>query len=255
MWALITRIWRVVWTWVIQWWPFLTLVALVVVGVTFYAHASNGSKQAEIGVAFISAAGIGAIVAYFGNNIERAQRRGFQDVVQKGPAAPPVHDTDAPRTQAPAGVAEGTGAAFGTHVATATGETLPASSAPHARSYEVRYEGHQLDTSRVDAEQTRLRVFADDGTYFQFFSAIMSGIEANAALNAPGVTRGRFRRAVAEVAGENIREEIRSGRAPLPDPTTAITVFPDPRLVLRRARVTRDAEPEVDEVVITDLYA
>jgi hypothetical protein len=44
---------------------------------------------------------------------------------------------------------------------------------PHV--FTVEYDGWQRDTQRIDASRARLRVYRDDA-YFQFYTAIVSGI-------------------------------------------------------------------------------
>jgi hypothetical protein len=216
---------------------------------SLYAFASSGEKQADLGGALVSAAVIGVLVVYFERSFRRETteiRRdttNIQDAVDKSAAPQPAVDVEAPEPQA----------ADREAVVADEAEGVTPTSGP--QKYTVQYLGWQFDSSRVDAQQARLRVLRENGTYFQFFTAIMSGIAIRTALGfASGITAAQFRRAVAVMGSEQARAAIRARRAPLDDPTIAIELFPKVDEVIRRSPLEEDREFDEGET-FTEIWA
>jgi hypothetical protein len=228
---------------------FSALGVAACVGVAFYVTASNGTKQADFGTALMSAAVIGVLVVFFERSLRRETtqiRRDtshLQDAVEKSAAPPPEVDVPPPDVLP---VDLSTGVERGVRE-TASGASLSA-----RQQYKVQYDGWQRDSRRIDAYQARLRVLREDGIYFQFFSAVMSGIAIRTGLGTEnGLTAATFRNAVADVGSELARQAISERRAPLDEPTVAIEVFPDPEQVMQRATVARPTEYGEGEVFTT----
>lgn len=117
------------------------------------------------------------------------------------------------------------------------------------RRFTVEYDKWMRDNSRIDAYQVRLRTFAD-GDYFQFFTAVVPGMDVVIAERLSDVTAGGFRRALADVAVEQIKEAISQDAAPRPDdPTKAIELLPDPHEAIQRARRSDGTEYAEGEVI------
>jgi hypothetical protein len=118
---------------------------------------------------------------------------------------------------------------------------------PH--NYKVEFDGWKRDSSRVDASQARLRVYAD-GNYFQFFIATVAGIDAVSAERSPGVTRAGFRRAITDLAVEIIKAAIVAGDAPrLDNRLAAIELFPRADEAVRRATQVGGLDYQEGDVV------
>ena len=210
-------------------WPSLlglVLVGAVVGGIVLFATSTNGSKQAGLGTTLIGSGGIGGVLFFLGQALQQRVAAETQHVEQRvksaaqlasTPPGQPVVDEEAPRVHE-------VFAADELHVADEEQLATAAFSAP--KRFNVEYDGWQRDTRRIDANQARFRVRLEDGTYFQFFAAIMSGIDINTALGSQHhLSRPQFRRAVLDVATELAQDAIEAGRVPLEENASRLTCF------------------------------
>lgn len=203
-------------------------------GVLLWALGEDGSKRADLGSALVSTGLFGILLIVF----ERAlagHTRQVERTVEL--AAAPEPSVDRPSAQREETEHDGTRMAH-------TSESAGAK-----RRYRVESDGWIRAGSRIDAEELRLRVFADD-EYFQFFTGIVPGIDFRVAIHGPtNITLAQFRRAITDLTVELLRREVADGRAPLDDPTIAIELFPDTYEAARQARYVDDRDYQEDEEV------
>lgn len=122
------------------------------------------------------------------------------------------------------------------------------------RQFKAVVDKWMRDTSRIDADQLRLRVLCDDD-YFQFFTVIVPGTDLRTSIHgasADGVTLPQMHRAIGELAVEQVRQKIIDGDAPRSDdPTIAIELFPDVGQAVRRASSQSDEDHTPGETIET----
>ncbi len=93
-----------------------------------------------------------------------------------------------------------------------------------ARTRSVVFEGVQRDTSRVDAQQVRLRLF-DGDDYLQFVTIPVPSPEMRRFVGEDAnVTPGQLWWHIAKAAQPYLEDAIRTGLIPMEDPTMAFEV-------------------------------
>lgn len=208
-------------------------VALLAGGV-LWARADSQTKAVDLGAGLVSAGVFGVLLVLFERALSLQASR-IERSVELGAAPSPALDTSPPLRGSQPPLAD-------------EGSIDPGPVSLQA-VFTVEREGWIRDSSRVDAEQVRLRVFAD-GQYFQFFVGIVAGIDFRPAIHGPtNITLGQFRRAFTDLTVEQIRYVIGTGGVPRSDPTEAIELFPDAAEAARRARHIEDRDYEEGEVV------
>lgn len=211
----------------------LIAIALVAGGI-LWAKADSQTKGVDLGAGLVSAGVFGVLLVLF----ERALSQQASDIertVKLGAAPEPPIDNPPP----------------GRGIARSGVDETPSLGRPTSASrvFTVEREGWIRDSSRIDADQVRLRVFTN-GEYFQFFVGVVAGTDFRPAIHGPAnITFAQFRRAFTDATVEHIRRVIRTGDAPRPDPTQAIEVFPDAREAAQRARYIEDRDYEEGQVV------
>lgn len=209
-------------------WGLVTALSAAAVAVALpvllWMTADKGSKEAELGSSLLSGVVVGLALLLAERLFTHAAiQRDIDSALRASTMPEPARDI-APEPQ----VVEPPAPQFDAQL--------------HA--YEVTYAGSQRDTSRLDAQQVRLRVFRD-GEYFQFVAVPLPGPKIRAVLGMlPNVSIGQFRRAVAEEAARYIEDATRRGEIPLTDPIQAYEVFVNIDEVGRKARY---AEEVVDD--------
>jgi hypothetical protein len=210
------------------------IVVVIALGGTLWVGADNQTKAVDLGAGLVSAGVFGVLLVLLERALaqqgERIERR-----VGLSAAPPPAVDASA-ATRSSEGEQ--------------TPEAVVNGGPPDTRRlFTVEREGWIRDSSRIDAEQVRLRTFAD-GQYFQFFTGILSGTDFRLAIHGPSqITLAQFRRAFTDITVELVRHAVSIGKAPHSDPTVAIELFPDAAEAARRARHVEDHDYEDDEVV------
>lgn len=208
-------------------------VALVAGGV-LWARADSQTKAVDLGAGLVSAGVFGVLLVLFERALSLQASR-IERTVELGAAPPPPLDTSPPPR--------------GTEPPPAEERSIDGERVSPHTIFTVEREGWIRDSSRIDADQVRLRVFAD-GEYFQFFIGVVAGIDFRPAIHGPtNITLAQFRRAFTELTVEQIRQVISIGDAPRSDPTEAIELFPDAEEAARRARHIQDRDYEEGEVV------
>lgn len=211
---------------------------LLLAGAILWVTGSDGTKQAELGAGLVSTGVFGLLILL----IERALYEQTVEVDRKASLAAvpqPAKDTaiDAPDTSEPPSRRE---------------EEPVTSVSPPRHRFKVMVDTWMRDSSRIDADQLRLRVLRD-GEYFQFFTAVVPGTELRTAIHgagADGITLAQLRRAIGDLAVELVRQTIIDGNAPrLDDRTIAIELFPDVHHAVGLARYRRDQDHEHGDVI------
>lgn len=206
----------------------------LVAGGVLWARADSQTKAVDLGAGLVSAGVFGVLLVL----LERAlslQASRIERTVELSAAPPPALDTSPPPR--------------GTESPPVDERSIDRERGSPPTIFSVEREGWIRDSSRIDADQVRLRVFAD-GKYFQFFIGVVAGIEFRVAIHGPtNITLAQFRRAFTELTVEQIRHVISMGDAPRSDPTEAIELFPDAAEAARRARHIQDRDYQEGEVV------
>lgn len=114
--------------------------------------------------------------------------------------------------------------------------------------FEVTYVDRHAHGDR-DAVSIRMRIFRD-GEYFQFATAIASGIQL-AGVRRSSVAMDRFWAHFAQAAVELLKPQLTDGSLPLADPTEGVVVVPNVSAVLRHAELTPIASPREDDSIAT----
>lgn len=204
---------------------------VVVVGFILWLVADDETKQADLG------AGLLLLLAF--ERVLSAQTQEVDRKVSLAAAPEPARDD-----RASAEVVEDE-----PHEAEGDRQAHPASPTRH---FTVEVDTWMLDRSRIDAEQLRLIVYADD-QYFQFFTAIVPGAAFRVSIHsaaANGVTLAKFRRGIGELAVRQIRQTIANGEAPRDDdPTLAIALFPNVEEAVRIGRGLVDEDHAEGEII------
>jgi hypothetical protein len=228
----------------------LALLLVIAGGLWLWKDASDGSKQADLGAGLVSTGGMGLLLVYFERTFV-GESRNIRSAVSLG-AAPPEYDTGGEAHSVH--VEDHLGITDQVEVVVTDTDQFKVTETEHIervpRLLRVQYDGWQRDTLRIDASSARLRVLNEDGTRFQFFTALVSGIGLRVALgSARGVTVRQFRRAFADLAVDSIRQAITDGDVPLNDTSMAFEVFPDADQAARSARSVEDREYEEGEII------
>jgi hypothetical protein len=186
----------------------------VVIGLVLWGTSSDGTKQENLGAALISGVIVGVALylaaQVFTKGEEQRQSEELRATALMTPApAEPAQDLNAPTTEP-----------FLSHSA--------------ATDYTVEYEGSIRDTSRIDAQQIRLRVFKD-GEYFQFVTVPVPGPTFRGRFGLMGgLEVGQVWWSVGQAAGPFIESAVDRGDLPLDSPIDAFEVLL-PDAVLDRA--------------------
>ena len=214
------------------------LGAVAVVGVLLWALGGDSSKVTALGTTLLGSALVGTVLVVFERGLA-ARSEAVERELSLLPAPEPATD---PATDDGARLTTGPGPKEGLVVS----QTTP----PKRRHYAVEYEGWVRDRSRIDAFQERGYASMPMREYFQFFTATVPGMDVLIAEQSPDVTAGSFRRALADLAVDQVKEAIAQGDAPRPDdPTKAIELRPDPEEATRRARRNGGDEYREGEVI------
>jgi hypothetical protein len=195
----------------------------VALPLTLWVASDKGSKEAELGSSLLSGVVVGLALLLAERLFTRAAiQRDINSALLASTTPEPAKDTPQPQVATP----------------------LPPLGDTQLHAYDVTYAGSQRDTSRLDAQQVRLRVLRD-GEYFQFVAVPVPGPKFRAVIGMlPNVSIGQFWRAVAEEAGRYIEDATRRGEIPLPDPIQAYEILVNIEEVGRKAQY---AEEVVDE--------
>ena len=252
----------------------LGLVVLAGTSTWVWVTASKGSKEADLGSSLFSGLVVGIALLVVGKMFDRTAQRGQADTaMQQLPDSKPAPDSTRDVTVVPqtanTGVTSGatgdisvegiadsssevTGAAAG-HISlegTAGGQAK--------RTFELAYESTQRDTSRLDAQQIRLRLFEivpgqDQPLYTQFVTIPVPSPELRRFVGAdPDVTEGRLWWHIAESIKPRLVDAIQRGDIPTPTPSFAYEVATyDLDEAVRRARRDPDHEVATNETIYT----
>jgi hypothetical protein len=238
----------------------LVLVA-VVSGMALWMKASDGTKQADMGAAIVSTGLFGFLLLL----VEQGLARQTADVgrrVNLGARPTPAKDVEegvldqrVPASRADEPMAGEPDAQPNVERTPDSGTDVSTSAKSRQNSpgrFTAVVDKWMRDSSRIDADQLRIRVLHDD-KYFQFFTAIVPGTEFRVGVHgieAAGVTFPQFQRAIGELAVEQIKQAVADGTAPRDgDQTVALELFPDVQTAVRIARGLEDKELVNGEVI------
>src|ERR1017187_2187219 len=197
------------------------LLALAGGSTAIWATASNGSKEADLGSSLFSGLVIGVALLIVGKMFDQTAKQGQSDVaMQQLPDSKPDEDSaEAIVVKPPA--AHGSGqAGVPTVEVTRTDE----------RTFELVYESAQRDTSRLDAQQIRLRLFevvpeTQQRLYTQFVTIPVPSPELRRLVGAdPNVTEGRLWWHIALSIRPRLINAIQRGEVPTATPSFAYEV-------------------------------
>ncbi len=208
------------------------LLLLVVLGVSLalWIPSRAGSKHADLGSALLSGVVVGVVVLLVEVSFTRDANR--RDVDRSlATTGPPATDDGLPTEASVPAAAEPIAA-----------EAVVRPRVEGAGRFRVEYEGTIRDTSRIDANEVRLRVFSGDDDYFQFVTVIVPGPELRAALGVePHTTVGQLWRSIATEACRKIEDAIRTREIPKDDPQNAFEIIMiDLRPAVRKARYAQE---------------
>jgi hypothetical protein len=210
-------------SWVLQHLPAsvgVLVLGVFVLGLVLWVKASSGSKQAELGTSVLSGLVVGVVV---GAALRVAQVAMSRDAdrrqvdVAMSASTEPVPIPDEPPVD----------------LARLAPQEEEGRKVPVHGHFRVEYEGTQRDTSRLDAQQLRLRVFANDA-YFQFVTVPVPGPELRAC--ASDVLQGQLWSAIAHAACPRIEDAVRRREIPVTDPIQAFEVYVDVMTTAPRVR-------------------
>jgi hypothetical protein len=214
-----------------------------------WSTATDGTKQADLGSSLLGGLVVGFILLLVGRQFNETARQGqANEAMQKLPDTEPEADSGdvaAPPRTSNVEVAP----------SDAVGEIEDGQ-----RTFQVVYEGTQRDTSRLDAQQIRLRLFevvldGDKLLYTQFVTVPVPSPELRQFVGADSkITEGQLWWHVATAIEPRLTNAIQRGEIPTATPSFAYEVSTyDLRDAVRRARQDTDPEHEVkaNEVVYT----
>jgi hypothetical protein len=209
----------------------LALVAVpVIVGMVLWGTSSDGTKQENLGAALISGVIVGVALylaaQVFTKGEEHRQSEELRaTALMTAAPAEPAQDFDAPPSE-------------------------PFLSHSTVANYTVEYEGSIRDTSRIDAQQIRLRVFKD-GEYFQFVTVPVPGPTFRGRLGLmSGLEVGQVWWSVGQAAGPFIESAVDRGDLPLDSPIDSYEILlPDAVLDRAIGQAGRAIDVAVDKVV------
>jgi hypothetical protein len=197
------------------------LVAVpVIAGLTLWIPSSDGTKQESLGSALISGVVVGlalyVVARVFASGAEERQSEELGAAALRS-----TFDGGTPQDN----------------------ELVHAARAPEP-GYSVEYEGSIRDTTRIDAQQVRLRVFRGS-EYFQFVTVPVPGPSFRRQVGLEsGLEVNQVWWAVGHAAGPFIESAIARGDIPLDTPSNAYEVLL-PDAVLNQAIAEARRGPDV----------
>jgi hypothetical protein len=217
------------------WIAALLVFVVFATGLGLWVQAKSGSKAAELGTSLLSGLVVGLVVGGALYVAQAAMSRDAdrrQDQMAMSASTEPIPSPDV----LPAGL-------------TPLQPSEESEEPPVHGHFRVTYEGTVRDTSRLDALQVRLRVFADD-TYFQFVTVPVPAPELRGYVGADAnVTQGQIWGAIARIACPLIEDAVRRGEIPLADRTHGFEVYIDVGKAIHMARYGDVEEIAADQTV------
>jgi hypothetical protein len=216
-----------------------------------WVTASDGTKQADLGSSLLGGLVVGFILLLVGRQINETRREGqSNEALHQLPDSPPAED---PAVVSPV-IVPLSGSAHFSFQATATGQVVA------GRTFQVVYESAQRDTSRLDAQQIRLRLFEvvvdqTEPLYFQFVTIPVPSPDLRRYVGAdPNVTEGRLWWHISTAIQPRLVDAVQRGDIPTATPSFAYEVANyDLRAAVQQAR--HDPDPEHEVKVNEVIYA
>jgi hypothetical protein len=219
------------------------LLALGAVSTVVWVTASQGSKEADLGSSLFSGLVVGVALLVVGRMFDATARRGQSDAAMQQ-----LPDSRADREQTDTTVVVPQPA----HVTVQADVSTVSTTDANVRTFELVYEGTQRDTSRLDAQQIRLRLFeivadAEQPLYTQFVTIPVPSPELRRFVGAdPNVTEGRLWWWIARSIEGPLIAAIQRGEVPTTKPASGYEVENyDLSDAVRRARQDSDPSHEV----------
>ena len=182
----------------------------IAVGFAMWAQADSGTKAVDLGSGLVATGFFGLLFIGLERALSARVAEGTEAVGGLLPKGADVRDDAATASDGDAA-------------------TRPKPVAPpleqFSHEYHAEFAGWQVDRTRVDASQVRVRIYRD-GDYFQFFTGVVPGSVIDVLVKGrAGGSMHRLQRACAAVTIRSAKERIVEGSVPLPDPTNASEVL------------------------------
>ncbi len=219
------------------------LLALSGVSTAVWVTASKGTKEADLGSSLFSGLVVGVALLVVGKMFDATARRGQSDAaMQQLPDSRPDREPADTTVVVPLTAHISARADVPTVEVTRTDE----------RKFDLVYESAQRDTSRLDAQQIRLRLFeilaeAEQPLYTQFVTIPVPSPELRRFVGAdPDVTEGRLWWHISLSIKRPLINAIQRGEIPTATPSFAYEVETyDLSDAVRRARQDSNPDHEV----------
>lgn len=195
-------------------WAVRFVVGLSLLGIAFgllmWAQADSGTKAVDLGSGLVATGFFGLLFIGLERALSARVAEGTEAVGGLLPKGAEAHDEVAPPE-------------IGKESARPAPVAPPGEQFSH--EYHAQFAGWQVDGSRVDASQIRVRIYRD-GDYFQFFTGVVPGSVIDVLVRGrAGGSMSRLQRACAAATLRGARDRIVEGSVPLPDPTNASEVL------------------------------
>lgn len=181
----------------------------ITVGLLMWAQADSGTKAVDLGSGLVATGFFGLLFIGLERALGARVTESTEAVGGLLPKGADTHDDGAPEDSGDA--------------PRPTAVAPPLEQFPH--EYHAEFVGWQVDHSRVDASQVRVRIYRDE-EYFQFFTGVVPGIVVEIlGRGGPDGISPRLQRACARVVVRAAKERIVDGSVPLADPSNASEVL------------------------------